>query len=431
MRLFSGARCPRRSDARALSSAPRSGSVSRVKDRFTPLVLLLTMTLGYVVYAADRTVLSSMLAPMKVSLALTNGELGLLGSAQYMGVLCVVFAAGHLSDRYGRRRILVLGLAVFTAFTWLIGLSSSFAEAFVFRLVSGLGEGVFWPVAMASVADYFKGRKGLALGIFYVGFDVGSVAGLSIGGVAYYLTGDWRPAFFVAPSLGLIAIAGVAALRRSFSQSGPDASVSMRLGRDLAPLIRRRNVALLMVFALAATWASVWQVVFLPYYFYTVMNFSVLSSALLSSIVSAAGGFGKVLLGGASDAWPRNRMLVSISFAVLLSYGVFFASSSFAVDLLSAIALGFFSSSVFPIMQALMTDSCDGRSGTALGLTTTTQSVATVLAPIITASFFTFGVGRAVAFSAMVPAALTILLALLLTEPRRGSKPSTRSDFQT
>lgn len=404
-----------------MSLVDGQGIGAKAKDRFTPVLLLLTMTVGYVVYAADRTVLSSMLAPMKASLSLTNSEVGLLGSAQYIGVLCVVFAAGHLSDRYGKRRILVIGLVIFTAFTWLIGLSSSFAEAFVFRLVSGLGEGVFWPVAMASVADYFKGRKGLALGIFYVGFDVGSVAGLSIGGVTYYLTGDWRPAFFVAPSLGLIAIAGVGALRRGFSRPGLDASVSMRLGRDVTSLIRRRNVALLMIFALVATWASVWQVVFLPYYFYKVMNFSVLSSALLSSVVSAAGGFGKVVLGGASDEWPRNRLLVSISFAVLLSYGIFFASSSLVLDLLSAIAMGFFSSSVFPIMQALMTDSCDGRSGTALGLTTTTQSVATVFAPIITASFFTFGVGRAVAFSAMIPAALTIVLALLLSEPRRGS----------
>ena len=402
------------------SAAEGSGGGARTEGRLTPVFVLLTMTMGYVVYAADRTVLSSMLVPMKSALALTNGEVGLLGSAQYVGVLCVVFAAGHLSDRFGRRRILAVGLVVFTAFTWLVGFSSDFAQAFSFRLVSGLGEGVFWPVAMASVADYFKGRKGMALGIFYVGFDVGSVAGLSIGGVTYYLTGDWRPAFFVAPSLGLVAIAGVGALKQSLSRAGLKSPAGIRLGRDVAGLVRRRNVAVLMAFALVATWASVWQVVFLPYYFYTVMKFSVVSSALLASVVSASGGLGKIALGWASDSWPRNRLLVSISLAVLLAYVVFFASSSFPVDLLSAIAMGFFSSSVFPIMQALMTDSCEGRSGTALGLTTTTQSVATVLAPVITASIFALGVGRAVALNAMIPAGLAIVLALLLREPRRG-----------
>lgn len=82
--------------------------------------------------------------------------------------------------------VLTSGLVVFTSFTWLIGLASSLAEASVFRLVSGFGEGVFWSVAMASVATYFKQWKALALGIFYVGFDFGTVAGLGVGGLAAF-----------------------------------------------------------------------------------------------------------------------------------------------------------------------------------------------------------------------------------------------------
>jgi len=69
-------------------------------------------------------------------------------------------------------------------------------------------------------------------------------------------------------------------------------------------------------------------------------------------------------------------------------------------------------------MQALMVDSCSGRVGTALGLTTTSQSVATVISPIITASLFIIGVGRAVALGAMIPAALMLLVALMLKDPR-------------
>lgn len=160
-----------------------------------------------------------MLALMVPALSLTNYEIGLLGSAQYIGVLCFVFLAGHLSDRYGRKSVLIVGLVVFTMFTWLIGFTSTFLEAFVFRLISGFGEGIFWPVAMAAVASYFKERKGLALGIFYVGFDAGSVAGLSLGGLAYSLSGDWRTAFFAAPSLGLIVIVG-AGLKGKFTSSG-------------------------------------------------------------------------------------------------------------------------------------------------------------------------------------------------------------------
>jgi MFS family permease len=381
-------------------------------------LFLLVMTLGYAVYAADRTVLASVLAVMAHALSLTNYEIGLIASAQYMGVLCFVFLSGHLSDRYGRKTVIIVGIVVFTLFTWLIGLASNFLQAFFFRLISGFGEGIFWPVAMAAVASYFKKRKGLALGIFYVGFDAGSVAGLSIGGLAYSLSGDWRTAFFAAPSIGLLVIAGAAWLKNEFRPLSVD-EARIRLGRDAFDLLKERDVILMMAFALVATWASVWQVVFLPYYFFTVLRFGILSSALFSAVVAISGGIGKLILGGASDVWRRNRMLALIALAVLLSYALFFATSSPILALSVAIIMGFFSSSIFPIMQALMADICKGRTGTALGLTTTSQSVATVISPIITASFFAMGVGRAVALNAMIPAALTLLAAVMLKDPRR------------
>jgi len=384
-------------------------------------LFLLVMTLGYAVYAADRTVLASVLALMVPALSLTNYEIGLIGSAQYIGVLCFVFLSGHLSDKYGRKSVLIVGIVVFTLFTWLIGLASNFLQAFVFRLISGFGEGIFWPVAMAAVASHFKERKGLALGIFYVGFDVGSVAGLSLGGLAYSLSGDWRTAFFAAPSIGLLVIAGAAWVKNELQTSSADAA-RIKLGRDAFDLLKQKSVILMMTFALLATWASVWQVVFLPYYFFTVLHFGILSSALFSAVVSISGGAGKLILGGTSDVWRRNRMLAFVTLAMLLSYALFFTISNPLLALSVAIIMGFFSSSIFPIMQALMVDICRGRSGTALGLTTTSQSVATVISPIITASLFAMGVGRAVALNAMIPAALTLMVALMLKDPRPSIK---------
>lgn len=382
-----------------------------------PALFLSVLFLGYLVYAADRYVLTTLLTPIQTTLQLSGFEVGLLGTAIYVGVLSTVFVAGHLSDRYGRWPVVVLGLVVFTTFTWLIGVSTSFAEAFVFRLVSGMGEGIFWPVAMAAVATYFSGRKGFALGIFYVGFDAGGIAGTSVAGLAYYLAGDWRVAFFVAPSIGLVAIAGALYARGRFPWSGED-SQRIRLGRDALLLLRRREVATIMVFALLATWATVWQPVFLVYYFNKVMNIGVTYAALLATPVLVAGAAGKLTLGGLSDRWRRDRLLAAVSAATLLSYVVFFGSTNFVVNVAAALSMGFFSSSIFPVMQALMVDHSQGRPGTALGLTTTAQSIGTILAPATTGAMFALGVGRAVALEAMIPAALTVIVALLLREPR-------------
>ncbi len=389
------------------------GSISSLK---LSAPFLFVMTMGYAVYAVDRTVLSSVLAPMSASLSLSSSEIGLLSAAQYIGVTCVVFLAGHISDRYGRWPVILSGLVVFSAFTWLIGLSQTFLEAFAFRFVSGLGEGAFWPVAMASVVNYFRGKKGLALGIFYVGFDAGSIAGLSIGGIVYSLSGSWRPAFFLAPLIGIFVIAGVLLVRRKLANSG---AVRLRLGTDAFQLLRRPDMIAIMVFALLATWASVWQVAFLPYYFFKVMHFTILSSALLSSIVTISGGFGKIVLGGFSDSVKRNRLLLIISSATFLAYALFFFSSSnFPVDLAGALLMGFFSASIFPVMQALVADTSGEKTGSALGLSTSFQSVATIFSPIITAFLFTMGVGRAATLDAMLPIGLAILVALFLKDPR-------------
>lgn len=399
-------------------SDSRTDNTISVSSLRTTAPFLLIMTMGYAVYAIDRLVLSSVLAPMEISLVLTNAQIGLLVSAIYMGVTCVVFLAGHLSDRFGRWQVIITGILVFSAFTWLIGLSSNFAEAFSFRFASGVGEGIFWPVAMASVANYFQGRKGLALGIFYVGFDAGSVAGLSIGGIVFSLSGSWRPAFFVAPLLGLFVIGSALVASNRISRAG-DGAIGVRLGRDAIQLLRKPNVVLIMIFALLATWQSVWQTAYLPYYFFKVMHFTVVSSSLLSALVLVAGAFGKVLLGGLSDSFRRNRLLLISVSATLVSYAIFFASFGFVFDLAGALSMGFFNGSIFPTMQSLMADSSGGKIGSALGLSTSAQSVATIFSSIVAALLFTLGVGRALALDAMIPAALAAIVAVTLRETRK------------
>lgn len=153
-----------------------------------------------------------------------------LASAQFIGVLCFVLPSGFLADRYGHRAVIFAGVVIFAGFTWLIGYSSDFQAAFVFRLVSGFGEGLFWPAVMSAVANYFGGSKGLTLGIFYAGFDLGGAAGNSIGSASYALTADWRTAFLVAPLIGIPVMAGVAGSRKSFAAAS-SRSKGIPLGR--------------------------------------------------------------------------------------------------------------------------------------------------------------------------------------------------------
>jgi len=384
---------------------------------------LAIMFLGYFAFTADRTVLSAMLQPLSAALGFGKtlsfgvAETAWLAAAQFMGVLVFVLVSGYLSDRYGHRRVILVGLAVFTAFTWLIGTATDFQQAFVYRLVSGFGEGIFWPAAMSAVANYFGRNKGLALGIFYAGFDLGGAAGNTIGSITFTITSDWRTAFYVAPLMGIPVLAGVFASRNTFSAAATKTG-TLSIGSDALGLLRSSRVSVIMAFAFLATWATVWQVAYLPYYYRSVFDTSVAQSALTAAAVLMAGMVGKAVFGRLSDTVRRDRLLISLSVVVVGLYGIFFAAPDLGLAILSAIAAGFFSSAIFPVMQALASDSSGGRTGTVLGLTTTFQSTAAVIGVLLPGALLSFGVKSAFAFGAIVPALAMTAAALFLRESR-------------
>ncbi len=381
------------------------------------------MFVGYLAFTADRTVLSSMLKPLAASLGFSKttlfgiAEISWLSAAQFMGVLSFVLVSGYLSDRYGHRRVILVGVGVFTAFTWLIGTASNFEQAFVYRLVSGLGEGLFWPAAMSAVANYFGRNKGLALGIFYAGFDLGGAAGNTIGSVTFTLTSDWRTAFFVAPLVGIPVLAGVFASKRTFSEAATRTG-TLSLGRGALSVLRRRGAPVIMAFAFLATWASVWQVAYLPFYYTDVFGTPVATSGLIAAAVLVSGMVGKVVLGRVSDRLRRDRLLVALSLAVVGLYGVFFSTPDFGVAVVSALSVSFFLSAVFPVMQALASDASGGRTGTVLGLTTTFQSVAAVIGVLLPGALLPLGAVVAFALGALAPAVMMTVVALFLREAR-------------
>lgn len=389
---------------------------------------LAIMFLGYFAFTADRTVLSAMLQPLSASLGFSKtvsfgiAQTAWLAAAQFIGVSAFVLVSGYLSDRYGHRRVILVGLVVFTAFTWLIGTASDFQEAFVYRLVSGFGEGIFWPAAMSAVANYFGRNKGLALGIFYAGFDLGGAAGNTIGSVTFTVTSDWRTAFYVAPLIGIPVLAGVFASKKTFSAAATKTG-TLSIGRESLGLLRNKWVSAIMAFAFLATWASVWQVAYLPFYYRSVFDTSVAQSALTSAAVLLAGMAGKTVFGRLSDTIRRDRLLIALSIVVVGLYGVFFATSDLSLAILSAVAAGFFSSAIFPVMQALASDSSGGRTGTVLGLTTTFQSVAAVIGVLLPGALLSFGVRSAFAIGAIVPALAMTGAALLLHESRGTRDP--------
>lgn len=126
--------------------------------------------------------------------------------AYLLAITTLIVSAGRLGDIVGRRRLLLAGIALFTAASALCGAAPTLWLLVAARAAQGLGAAVMMALTMAFVGETVsKARTGSAMGLLGTMSAVGTALGPSLGGVL--IAGfDWRALFFVNVPLGLLAL---------------------------------------------------------------------------------------------------------------------------------------------------------------------------------------------------------------------------------
>jgi EmrB/QacA subfamily drug resistance transporter len=117
---------------------------------------------------------------------------------------------GRLADMFGRKRIFLIGMALFMLGTVLCGTSQTMTELVLYRAIQGLGAGCVLPVAQTISADLYTMEQRAKISAIYSSvFALAAVLGPFLGG---FLTDElsWRWVFFVTLPVGLVAIGLVA-----------------------------------------------------------------------------------------------------------------------------------------------------------------------------------------------------------------------------
>ena len=151
------------------------------------------------------------LVPLFVVEALGRGAgvAGLALATFAIGNVSVVIPSGYLSDRVGRRKLLILGLTVSAVSTILVGFTSSLPIFLAAAYVTGAATGIFISPQQAAVADIIgsNARGGTAVATFQMMADLGSIVGsLVVGQVAEHTSFGW--AFVVSGGVLLLAALG-------------------------------------------------------------------------------------------------------------------------------------------------------------------------------------------------------------------------------
>ncbi|ABW14176.1 major facilitator superfamily MFS_1 [Parafrankia sp. EAN1pec] len=207
-------------DARA-TGAPPSSTVAAVDEagvdprrwRALPVILIASFMSLFDVFVVNVAAPS-----IESDLHASNAGLELVVGGYSFTYAAALVTGGRLGDRFGRRRIYLLGMAVFTAASALCGLAPNEAVLIGGRLLQGAGAAAMVPQVLALISVTFPpAERPRAFAFFGVTIGLGGVCGQVLGGVLLDLDIfglDWRPIFLVNVPIGLAALVGARRLVR-------------------------------------------------------------------------------------------------------------------------------------------------------------------------------------------------------------------------
>lgn len=339
---------------------------------------------------------------------LTTQQIGGLAA-----ILAICWAAsgfffGALSDRIGRRAVLLPAVVIFSLLSWLSGLAQNFEQLMLIRGLMGLAEGPCWPVITALIEESSsQNRKGRNVGMVV---SAGALVGLAVAPVLTTQVAarfGWRWAFFVAGIPGLVmAILIAKFVREPLARIGSASHPHRQKLSEALSLFKYRNIWLCAFGAIGfMTWLFV-ENAFAPLYITRVAQ----QKATTAGFLLGASGLGSFVLGfllpALSDRIGRKSLLMS---AALLSMIVPLALQvGFLYRHLWLLATIIFLTNGGQCMPALVmvlvpTESVPrGLSATAIGLVTLVgEIVGATVSPAVAGSLAaTYGLGACLWLSA-------------------------------
>jgi MFS family permease len=255
----------------------------------------------------DRQVIFSVIPLIRKELPLEDLHVGLLGTLFFWVYALCSPVAGFVADRYGRKRVIIVSLAIWSLITWLTGLARTREELLVARALMGISEACYLPAALALIAgSHGESTRAKATGLHFSGIYVGIVAGGVLGGWLGEQYG-WRFPFSL---LGWIGLGYSALLALLLREPAGESTASAR-----APFFESaRQVAaepgfpiLLTVFAAASVGNSL-VYTWLPLHLYERFGMTLTQAGFAATFWVQAASLGGILLGGfVADAWAQRN----------------------------------------------------------------------------------------------------------------------------
>lgn len=168
--------------------------------------VVVMLGLVYAVNIADRYVVATVLEPIRKEFALSDsGVAWLTGVSLAFFYIFVGLPIARYADHANRRNIVAGAMVLWSAATAILGLTQSYAQFLLARIVVGIGEAGGTPPSTSIIADTFpRARRPLALTVYALGLPLGAWMGSSLAGQIVDHFHNWRAAFIALGVPGVV-----------------------------------------------------------------------------------------------------------------------------------------------------------------------------------------------------------------------------------
>ena len=180
-------------------------AVSTAIDHVTERRLLILLFVGVLMGALDIAIIGPALPTLQATFNVGQRELAWIFTIYVLFNLVGTPLMAKLADRFGRRSIYILDVALFALGSLLVATAPSFAVLLLGRAIQGLGSGGIFPVASAVIGDTFPAdRRGRALGLLGAVFGIAFLVGPVLSGALLMIGWRWLFLINLPIAIGLI-----------------------------------------------------------------------------------------------------------------------------------------------------------------------------------------------------------------------------------
>lgn len=247
----------------------------------------IVVALSYVINAMDRQVFPVLLPAIREDLGYTLAQGGLTATIFTLGIGLAGVPTGFLLDRVSRKTVMLLGIAVYSAFTILTALATGFFDMMFFRAITGIGEAMQNAALFSAVGAYFFANRALAIGGLNFAFGLGGFLGPLLGAQFSVAMGGWQAPFIVYGIIGFVFVAIIwIFISKRFTEQVEGASAEQQAVRfDHVPeRFLNRNVVMLGITAAVVGLAMYGFIGLYPTFLQSVLGLSLTEAGTAASM---------------------------------------------------------------------------------------------------------------------------------------------------